>query len=52
MAEACAEAERIRPFEITQSLASERLAIVSAAQQAALKAMEEFLARQQSARGM
>ncbi len=52
MADACAEAERIKPFEIAQPLASERLATVHAAQQAALTAMEDFLARQQSARGM
>jgi two-component system sensor histidine kinase RpfC len=52
MAEACAEAERIKPFEIAQPLASERLAMVNAAQQAALTAMKDFLARQQSARGM
>jgi two-component system sensor histidine kinase RpfC len=52
MADACAEAERIKPFEITQALASERLAAVNDAKQAALAAMEDFLARQQSARGM
>jgi two-component system sensor histidine kinase RpfC len=52
MADACADAERIRPFEIAQTLASERLAAVTAAQQAVLTAMEDFLARQQSARGM
>ncbi len=52
MAEACDEAERIKPFEITLPLASERLDMVSAAQQQALSAMEEFLARQQSALGL
>jgi two-component system sensor histidine kinase RpfC len=52
MADACAEAERIKPFEIALPLAAERLAAVNAAQQTALTAMEDFLARQQSARGM
>jgi two-component system sensor histidine kinase RpfC len=51
MAEACAEAERIKPFEIAHPLASERLETVGTAQQAVLVAMEEFLARQQSALG-
>lgn len=51
MAEACSDAERIKPFEIGQPLASERLAAVSAAQKTVLTAMEEFLARQQSALG-
>jgi two-component system sensor histidine kinase RpfC len=51
MAEACAEAERIKPFEISHPLASERLETVGTAQQAVLAAMEEFLARQQSALG-
>jgi FOG: HPt domain len=52
MAEACDEAERIKPFEIGQPLASERLDTVNAAQQAVLAAMDEFLARQQSALGL
>lgn len=52
MAEACAEAERIKPFEIAQALAAQRLEAVSDAQQAVLDAMEEFLARQQSALGL
>lgn len=52
MAAICAEAERIKPFEIAQPLASEHLLKVSTAQQAALAALDDFLARQQNARGM
>ncbi len=52
MADACSAAERIKPFEIGQPLASERLAAVDAAQQATLAAMDEFLARQQSVLGL
>ncbi len=52
MAEACAEAERIKSFEIAQPLAAELLAAVNEAQQAALAAMDDFLARQQSALGL
>ncbi len=52
MADACAEAERIRPFEIAQPVASEWLATINAAQQAAVAAMDEFLARHQDAGGM
>jgi two-component system sensor histidine kinase RpfC len=52
MAEACAEAERIKPFEIALPLASECLAMVNAAQQTALVAMDDFLARQRNALGL
>jgi two-component system sensor histidine kinase RpfC len=52
MAEACAEAERLKPFEIALPLASERLAMVNAAQQTALVAMDDFLARQRNALGL
>lgn len=52
MAEACAEAERIKPFEIAQPLAADLLAAVNEAQQAALAAIDDFLARQQSVFGL
>jgi two-component system sensor histidine kinase RpfC len=52
LAEACAQAERIKPYEIAQPLALDRFAVVQVTQQAVLTAMEDFLARQQSARGM
>lgn len=52
MAEACAEAERIKPFEIALPLASERLIKVNVAQQAALAALNDFLSRQRNAWGM
>jgi two-component system sensor histidine kinase RpfC len=51
MVHACVEGERIKPFEIAQPLAEERLAAVAAEQQAALAAMEAFLDRQYSVRG-
>jgi two-component system, sensor histidine kinase RpfC len=51
MVHACVEGERIKPFEIAQPLAEERLAAVAAEQQAALAAMEAFLDRQHSVRG-
>ncbi len=52
MAELCAEAERIKPFEIALPLAAESLAKVSDAQQAALAALDDFLARQRNVLGM
>lgn len=52
MAEICAAAERIKPFEITLPVAVESLAKVSDAQQAALAALDDFLARQRNALGM
>jgi two-component system sensor histidine kinase RpfC len=52
MAEICAEAERIKPFEIALPLAAESLAKVDDAQQAALAALDDFLARQRNALGM
>lgn len=51
MVHACIEGERIKPFEIAQPLAEERLAAVAAEQQAALAAMQAFLERQHSVRG-
>jgi two-component system sensor histidine kinase RpfC len=52
MAESCAAAERIKPFEIALPLASECLLKVSEAHQAALAALDDFLARQRNALGM
>lgn len=52
MAELCAEAERIKPFEIALPVAVESLAKVNDAQQAALAALDDFLARQRNALGM
>ncbi len=52
MAEICAEAERIKPFEIALPLADESLVKVHDAQQAALAALDDFLARQRNALGM
>ena len=52
MAELCAESERIKPFEIALPVAVESLAKVNDAQQAALAALDDFLARQRNALGM
>ncbi len=52
MAEACAMAERIKPFEITMPIAAECLEQVASAQQNALMALDDFLARQRNALGM
>lgn len=52
MADTCAEAERIKPFEIALPVAAESLSKVHAAQQAALAALDDFLARQRNALGM
>jgi len=49
MAEICAEAERIKPFEIALPLAAEQLKTVNEAQQAALAALDDFLTRQRNA---
>lgn len=52
MAEICAEAECIKPFEIALTLAAESFSKVHGAQQAALAALDDFLARQRNALGM
>ncbi|NWG38665.1 MAG: response regulator [Hydrogenophilaceae bacterium] len=49
MADICATAERIKPYEISLPLATEQLDKVVEAQQAALAALDDFLARQRNA---
>jgi two-component system sensor histidine kinase RpfC len=52
MAEACAQAERIKPFEISLPVAREHLARVTAAHRAAIAALDEFLASQRNVLGL
>jgi two-component system sensor histidine kinase RpfC len=46
---ACIDAERIKPYEITQAVAREKLAAVRAALDSAKVALEDYLASQRSA---